>query len=99
MLDKHSVMWYTNNMNEANYRLEAVTDKYVLIRDIGPWGRKGFKTITNAAEEVIYALYCRGVLVPNKTLYYYDSNGQIAKLVHSNGQFIRFDNYLCKNYV
>lgn len=60
----------------------------LVIRDIGPWDK--YLTITNGAEEVVKDLFNRGYLPDNRRLFYYDSDGDLDELVHSNGTFVSF---------
>lgn len=61
-------------------------DEYVVIRDdnIG-------RSITNEAEKVCALLWNEGTLTGEdgqKRLYYYDTEGDVAELVHEHGLFI-----------
>ena len=44
------------NMKKTNYEIKLCSDSFVLIKDIGPWGR--YMTVTNAAEDVVEELNC-----------------------------------------
>jgi hypothetical protein len=66
----------------ANYQLVDSTPEVVLIRDIGPWDK--FKTITNAAEQVVSEL---APILAGRRLEYYDSSGDRAELLVRDGKF------------
>lgn len=75
-------------MKKLSFNAEAVriTHDYILLRDIGPWDK--FKTITNAAEEVVKELYSN---LNGQKIYYIDSEGDLAELKYDeNGNFLGF---------
>ena len=53
------------NMKKTNYEIKLCSDSFVLIKDIGPWGR--YMTVTNAAEDVVEELNC---LLNGRRLFY-----------------------------
>ncbi|MCP4470475.1 MAG: hypothetical protein GY815_07280 [Gammaproteobacteria bacterium] len=69
----------------ANYCTEWETDKYILIRDIGP--HDVYKTVTNAAEWVVKNIVKR---LGNRKLYYIDSNERTDQLLIHDGKFAGF---------
>lgn len=72
----------------ANYSIIVDREKFVLLLDMGPWDK--FKTITNAAEDVVFDMYAHKGL-GHRRLFYVDSDGDITQLVHDgNGNFIDF---------
>jgi hypothetical protein len=77
-------------MIKSNFLILPETDKDapLVIRDVGPWHL--FKTVTNDAENVVEYLYRIGLLVNNKRLLYYDSDGRLDELLHENGTFKDF---------
>ena len=76
-------------MRRANY--EVVSEKPaepLVIRDVGPWDQ--FLSVTNAAEDVVAELARRGKLWAGRRLFYYDSEGELDELAHSDGVFTGF---------
>ena len=69
----------------ANYHIESETDRYIILRDDGPWDR--FMTITNAAEDVIVELK---YMLSGRRVFYYDSEGELTELVVKDGRFAGF---------
>ncbi len=75
-----------NQHNHAHYLIVTENSQYMLLRDVGPWNE--YKTVTNAAENVISELAHR---LGSRKLYYIDSDGTTDELVHDNkGKFIKF---------
>jgi hypothetical protein len=77
-------------MGVANYAIleNRSNDKVLVIEDRGPWHR--YKTVTNAAEEVVAELHASGRL-GTRRLFYYDSDGRKDELTHNgNGVFTGF---------
>jgi len=60
----------------------------LLIRDLGPWDE--YLTVTNAAEWVVEDLLGRGKLLQDQRLFYYDSEGELAELLHDGKHFTGF---------
>ena len=78
-------------MNHARFSLVAAetSARVLTIRDLGPHDRH--KTITNDAEYLVRVLSHRGVLEAGRRLCYYDTQGELAELVHDGrGRFLRF---------
>ncbi len=71
----------------ANYTAEIKADCLVLY-DAGPWDV--CLTITNDVEFVVKELTRTGMLKPDQHLFYYDSEGQYAKIIHRDGKFLMF---------
>ena len=71
--------------NKANYEILQDTPEFVLIKDIGPWDN--FKTVTNAAEEVVKEML---PLLGQRRLEYIDSEGERAVLLIKRGRFAGF---------
>ena len=69
-------------MRVANYAVEKTCDKYILIRDLGPWDQ--FPSITNSAEEVVEQLACT---LLGRRLFYIDTEGELTELVVEDGKF------------
>lgn len=70
---------------KANYEIIESSPTHVLIKDVGPWDR--FKTVTNAAEEVVAELL---PVLDGRRLEYIDSDGQRAVLLIIDGKFAGF---------
>lgn len=79
-------------MTNYSIEVEESTESMLVIRDLGPWDY--FKTITNAAEEVVAELTKYGALTDDRRLVYYDSEGEKSELLHRNGDFIGFAPFL-----
>lgn len=80
-------------MSVANYEFVAplplgVPPGSVVLRDIGPHDQ--FKTITNAADEVVSELWRAGKLKNGQRLFYFDSMGDLDELVIEGGRFVDF---------
>lgn len=60
---------------------EESNKEKLVIRDIGP--HDTYKTVTNGAEEVVARLYNFNMLNPNRRLFYYDSEGELAEIRHT----------------
>ncbi len=76
-------------MKTPNYALLAVTDYWVVIRDLGPW--EDHSSVTNNPEAVVYDLAHEfGADLGGRRLAYYDSDGNLDELVLENGWFRRF---------
>lgn len=75
-------------MREANYAILRCASTYVLLADEGPWDK--YKTITNAAEEVVRELLERNPGFRGRRILYYDSEGELSELLHDNKQFTGF---------
>jgi hypothetical protein len=63
---------------KANYRVEAINSKSIVLRDIGPWDK--FMTITNAAEQVVVKIDTNFRL-SGRRLFYYDTDGELTELL------------------
>lgn len=73
-------------MSSANYIMIGETGAYVMIQDIGPWDQ--YKTVTNAAEEVVTELT---KMLKGRNLYYVDTDDRCDQLVHDGkGKFLGF---------
>lgn len=70
---------------KANYLTVKETDRFILIRDVGPWSK--FQTITNAAEDVVEELREK---LNGRRLLYYDSLGDLDEILIEDGRFIGF---------
>lgn len=71
----------------ANYQVLVDQKNFVLLLDVGPWDK--FKTITNAAEDVVFDQHIKGL--GNRKLFYVDSSGDMTRLIHNGeGKFIDF---------
>ena len=68
-----------------NFLTIEVTDKIMLIRDVGPWDKH--KTITNGAEEVCEELLYQ---LKGRKLFYIESEGELDQLLIENGKFVGF---------
>jgi hypothetical protein len=71
----------------ANFSIVLQTSKSLLIRDDGPWNVHF--TVTNDAARVVEHLASRSLL-EGRRLFYFDSEREIAELVHQDGKFVRF---------
>lgn len=77
---------------KANYVIvedDADQNEPLIIRDVGH--DSGFASVTNAAETVVAELHADGQLPKGRTLYYFDSEGDMDELLHDGaGQFLGF---------
>lgn len=71
-------------MSGASYAVEKVTAAHVIIRDEN---RRGYQSVTNAAEDVVREL---AALYPGRRIFYYDTMGRLDELVHEGGTFVGF---------
>jgi hypothetical protein len=69
---------------KANYSVKEVTDKRIVLEDLGPWDK--YMTITNAAESVVEEIE-QAYGIGNRRLFYYDSDGEFTELLVKDGQF------------
>jgi hypothetical protein len=69
-------------MGKANYRIEWYSGSAVLLTDLGPWDH--YKTITNAAEEVVKEVE---TVLPGLRIIYLDSEGDLTELLHDGPTF------------
>lgn len=74
-------------MRGARFEVLETTENSLVIQDIGPWGV--YPSVTNDAENVVAKLHSDGSL-GCRLLYYYDSEGQMDRILHQNGKFIGF---------
>jgi len=77
-------------MRHANFERvdDETTPEVLVIRDLGPWDEH--PTITNDAEYVVNLLWLDRMLDDGRRLVYYDSEGELAELVHEYGRFKGF---------
>ncbi len=78
-------------MRRARYSVRGVPLQgfAVLIKDMGPWDM--FPTVTNDAEGVLADLISRGyVRSASDRIAYYDSEGELAEILHDGCQFKGF---------
>ena len=74
----------------ARYTIvEDAPGEPLVIRDIGPWHMH--RTVTNDAEAVVSELVAEGRLPPGRRLHYYDSEGEIGRIVVVDGKFEGFE--------
>lgn len=79
-------MYNAPHHRRANYAVKEITDKHMLIEDLGPWDE--YPTVTNAVEVVVEEL--RGQLNGRK-LFYVDSEGVVDEIVYDrDGKFSHF---------
>ncbi len=76
--------------SHANYLIVKEDEKrgLLLIKDMGPWDKH--LSVTNDAEWVVQCLSVLGVLPKGRRLFYFDSEGEVAELLHAEGKFVRF---------
>lgn len=74
-------------MSRCKYTIVSSVGRSVVIRDVG---QKADVTVTNDAEAVVEELFIRGLLREGILLYYYDSDGKLARITHSGGLFTGF---------
>jgi hypothetical protein len=67
----------------SDYEILRVEPDRIVIKDLN----LGRVSVTNDAEHVVFELNSR---MPGKRIFYYDSEGDLAELVHENGRFIDF---------
>ena len=72
---------------KADFFIEEVTDKYILILDLHDMF--GNMTITNDVEAVVEHISKLGIL-EDKDLYYVSTDGRVDKIQHSDGKFVSF---------
>jgi len=48
------------------------------------------KSITNDVEAVVESLTREGLLLDDRRLFYYDSDGQLDEIIHKDGYFVDF---------
>lgn len=73
----------------ANFRVEAVRDTHVLIRDMGPWTKH--LSCTNDAEGVVRRLFTSRMLSHGQRLFVIDSEGECDEyLIGENDEFKSF---------
>ena len=75
----------------ANIDIVKKTDKFLLIRDLGPWDR--FQTITNDAEGVVDFLLSNGELKVGQKLIYIDSECYYGELKFDATGFSGFSDF------
>lgn len=77
-------------MSRANYSIEVddSLDTPLVIRDVGPWDKH--MTVTNDVEAVVEELVKKGRLPPRRKLLYYDSEGDLSKILVMDGHFTGF---------
>jgi hypothetical protein len=73
-------------MSAARYIVIEDKPDHVTILDVGPWDK--YKTVTNAAEEVVAELL---PMLHGRRLDYIDSEGERAVLKIKDGKFAGFD--------
>lgn len=69
----------------ARWSLDGESNRYLLIRDLGPWDRH--PTVTNDAEAVVAEI---SPILRGRRLFYYDSTGQLDELLVLEGRFAGF---------
>ena len=83
-----SERWGLLKPGQANYETVEVTPARIVLRDLGPWDK--YMTITNAAESVIEELSRSHLLVGDRRVFYYDSEGTLDELLVKDEQFAGF---------
>ncbi len=81
-------------MREAQYIIiqdDFLSEEPLIIKDIGPWNRH--MTITNDAEGVVQRLVQQGHLPKGRSLFYYDSEGELSEILVRDGFFAGFTPY------
>ena len=75
---------------QCNFTMEKITPEVVLLKDQGPWDK--YRTITNAAQNVVQFLHRKQMLVSSDTqIIYIDSSGEYCELYHDGiGNFEGF---------
>ncbi len=63
----------------ANYEIVKSDEHSIVLRDVGPHDL--FKTVTNAADDVVRELVEGGLLKHGMHLFYYDSEGEFGELL------------------
>ena len=72
-------------MRHANYRIVREDSDELIIEDVGPWNEH--PTITNDAEWVVEQV---APLLRGRLLFYFDSAGDLDRLVVRAGRFAGF---------
>lgn len=73
---------------KSNYKIVGNTEDRILIADLGPWDE--FVSVTNNAENVLEELIKAGVMSVHHRLFYLDSEGECAEILHKLGIFRGF---------
>lgn len=60
----------------------------LVIRDVGPWDEH--PTVTNDADAIVVNMLEEGELAPEQRLLYFDSEGELAELLHDGQRFVGF---------
>lgn len=83
-------MTYVIPTDAANFEVvvSESTPDFVVLNDLGP--HHAYKTITNAAEEVVARCFAMSLLQPGQRLFYYDSEGELAEILIDQGRFAGF---------
>ena len=71
----------------ANYKYVSITDKQVIIQDVGPWTEHA--TITNDAESVVREVH-EYIGLGDRRLFYIDSEGKLDEIRVREGEFLGF---------
>jgi hypothetical protein len=71
-----------------SYDILKNEDDRILIGD--QCERHNCPSITNAAEDVIDDLFCRGLITNGKRVFYIDTMNKIDELRHQDGKFTSF---------
>lgn len=75
--------------NRANFDTILDEPAAMVLADIGPHDQ--YKTITNAAEQVVATCHMAGL--GKRRLFYFDSDNDLTELLHDgNGKFVNFKN-------
>jgi hypothetical protein len=74
----------------CNYQIvwAETTPQRLVLRDCGPWTTR--PTITNDIEAVVDELYRTSYLWPERNLFYYDSEGELTKVLHRAQAFVGY---------
>lgn len=72
----------------ARFRIERVSDRQIVISDIGH--AEGRRSVTNDAADVVAKLRRQCLLPDGRRLYYFDSDGSFDEIVVRDGKFVEF---------
>lgn len=76
-----------NNVRHAQFKVVVSTHDRLVIQDIGPWNK--YPTVTNDAEWVVEQLAPQ---LNGRALLYFDSDGDLDRLLVKDDKFAGFSN-------
>lgn len=71
----------------AEFKIVEITDDHLIVADVGH--AYGCLTVTNDVNRVVSSLHHKTGFLPNdRRLFYYDSEGDLCEVLHTDGRFI-----------